>query len=258
MIHGAFCGDWAFEAWRPLFAVRNFDVITPRLRHHGAGDSAGSEIGVTGMRDYAGDLEKLIDRIGEWPVVIGHSLGGLLALMLAARRRVRALVLLAPSPPWGILPSTPFEFMSAQALFLEGAFWRSALAPKRWIANAHALDRLPPHQRDAVFARLVPESGRAMFETLHWPLDPNRSTWVDARAVTCPILCVAGALDRISPPATVRRIARRYGGRARLEIIPNHSHWLPGEPGWEAIAAGTLDWLEQVLRRDREHISGGI
>ena len=46
-------------------------------------------------------------------VLVGHSLGGLLAQMLAARHPVRALVLLAPAAPAGILPSTPEETQAA-------------------------------------------------------------------------------------------------------------------------------------------------
>lgn len=256
MIHGAFCGGWAFEPWRALFAAHGFDAHAPNLRHHAPGVGATDALGSTSMRDYAADLENLLDHIGGWPILIGHSLGGLLCQMLAARKRVRALVLLAPSPPWGMLPSTPFEFVSAHALYLDGAFWRKAVTPRRWVANANALDLLLPEERDAVFARFVPESGRAMFETMHWMLDGSRATHVDPRAVVCPILCVAGARDRVNSPSTVRQIARRYGGRARFEIAPDHSHWLLGEPGWEKIAAGTLDWLKRILDRDPERVGG--
>ena len=120
-------------------------------------------------------------------------MGGLLAQMLAARRDVRALVLLAPSAPWGVLPSTPFEFVSAQALYFAGDFWNRLLRPTHWIAAANALDQLPPDERDAVFARFVPESGLATFEVMHWPLDLKRATQVDPRDVTCPVLCLVGA-----------------------------------------------------------------
>ena len=255
MIHGAFCGGWAFDGWRSLYTKRGFDVHAPDLLYHSSDGPAIDALGRTSMRDYAHDLECVLDRIDVCPILIGHSLGGLLAQMLAARRRVRALILLAPSPPWGMLGSTASEFFAAQALYLEGAFWRKVLAPRLWIAQASGLDRLPPLERDAVFARLVPESGLAMFEILHWMFDASRTTDVDPRAVVCPILCIVGAHDRINTPATVRRIARRYGGRARFEIVPDHSHWLLGEPGWEKIAFATLDWLERLLRRDTERLS---
>jgi len=247
MIHGAFCGGWVFDGWRRLFEEQGFEVHTPTLRHHEPGGILNPELGRTSVRDYAADLGDLLDRLADWPVVIGHSLGGLLAQMLAARHRVRALVLLAPSPPWGMMSSTLFEFCSAQALYLEGTFWRKPLKPRRWIAIANTLDHVPEHQRGAILARLVPESGLATFEVMHWMFDSTRASRVDPRAVVCPILCLVGARDRVNPPVTVRRLARRYGGRARFEELPGHSHWLIGEPGWERIAAGSLDWMGQVL-----------
>jgi pimeloyl-ACP methyl ester carboxylesterase len=146
-----------------------------------------------------------------------------------------------------VLPSTPFEIVSAQALYFAGEFWNKPLKPKQWIAAANALDMLPDPERDAVFARFVPESGQATFEILHWALDLKRAAQVDPRSVTCPILCLSGARDRVNPPATVRRIARRYEGRVVNEELADHSHWLIGEPGWEKIADRALEWLGEVI-----------
>jgi pimeloyl-ACP methyl ester carboxylesterase len=64
--------------------------------------------------------------------------------------------------------------------------------------------------------------------------------------VTCPILCLAGAKDRVNSPGTVKSVASRYRGRARYEELDGHSHWLIGEPGWEKIAKLALDWLEDL------------
>lgn len=247
MIHGAFCAGWVFDGWRTLFESQGYRVVTPTLRHHDCGMDPPEALGTTSMLDYTADLERELDALGAPPVIVGHSLGGLLAQMLAARRPIQALILLAPSAPWGMAPSTIFEFASAQALYLAGGFWNKPLKPKHWIAEANALDAMPERERLAVFARFVPESGLATFETMHWMFDLKRATQVDSRAVTCPILCFAGGRDRVNPPPTVRRLARRYGGRARYEELTDRSHWLIGEPGWKKIANGTLMWLERVL-----------
>jgi pimeloyl-ACP methyl ester carboxylesterase len=198
------------------------------------------------MLDYADDLERLLDGLDEPPILIGHSLGGLLAQMLAARRTLHALVLLAPSAPWGMVPSTAFEFFSAQALYLAGSCWQTIIRPTQWIAAANALDQLGEKERESVYTRFVPESGLATFETMLWLFDFKRATFVDPRSVVCPTLCIAGGRDRINPPATVRRLARRYGGRARYEELKNHSHWLIGEPGWQKIVRSCLIWLDRI------------
>lgn len=256
MIHGAFCGGWSFASWRTVFEARGFAVHTPTLLHHASTEVAAQSLGGVSLRDYLAELSSLIDSFESPPIVIGHSMGGLLAQMLATTLRVRALVLLAPLAPWGIFPSTAFEWAAMQALWWEGAFWNKVLKPKHALASAYALEFVPERERESVLRRLVPESGQAIFEALHWMLDRHKTTFVEPRHVTCPMLCLAGGKDRIVSPATVRRVARRYGGRARYENLADHGHWLLGEPGWERIAAGSLAWIDQVLDRDSRRVPG--
>jgi hypothetical protein len=61
------------------------------------------------------------------------------------------------------------------------------------------------------------------------------------------VLCIAGARDRINPPATVRGIAKRYRAWGSFAEIANHSHWLIGEPGWENIAQRVLDFFDETI-----------
>ncbi len=262
MLHGAFCGGWALDDFRRPFEAAGHQVLTPDLRHHTrtAHQEPDPALGTTSLLDYAADLEALLLGLDEDPILMGHSLGGLLAQMLAARGHGRALVLLAPSPPWGVLPSTTFEVLAAQGLFFlgGGTFWEQPLWPNYHITAEHALDRLPPRVQASVFARFGPESGRAMFETLHWPTDPMRTSTVHARDVRCPVLCMAGTDDRVNPPATVRRIATRYRERATYWEWPSMSHWLIGEPGWETVAQQTARWLtehglDEALGSRRHH-----
>jgi pimeloyl-ACP methyl ester carboxylesterase len=246
MIHGAFCGPWAFETFRKPFEKAGWRVHAPTLRHHEHGARPSRALGTTSLADYLHDLEKFITGLDTLPILVGHSLGGLLAQMLAAKGLARALVLLAPCPPWGVLPSTAFEIASAGTMLLAGDYWNQPLKPDYGIAAAHSLDRLPPAERHRIFSRFVPESGLATFEIMHWAFDVKRAALVHPESVTCPILCLVGSHDRINPPATVKRIAERYKGRALYEEFQGHSHWLLGEPGWEKIAARTINWIGEL------------
>jgi pimeloyl-ACP methyl ester carboxylesterase len=60
-----------------------------------------------------------------------------------------------------------------------------------------------------------------------------------------PVLAMAGGKDVIHPAATVRQTAQRMGGEA--VVFDDMSHWLPGEPGWEAVADRCLSWLDGKL-----------
>jgi pimeloyl-ACP methyl ester carboxylesterase len=78
---------------------------------------------------------------------------------------------------------------------------------------------------------------------MQWPFDLRCASRVSAREVTCPVLCLVGSDDKINPPSTVSRIAARYNGRSRLEVLEDRSHWLIAEPGWENVADRALAWL---------------
>ncbi len=97
MAHGAFCGGWAFERFRTPFEAAGFEVLAPDLRGHGQREPDAAVVGVS-MADYAADIAALCDDLPEPPVLLGHSMGGLVAQLAARRAKVRALVLLAPSP----------------------------------------------------------------------------------------------------------------------------------------------------------------
>ncbi|NWG46050.1 MAG: alpha/beta hydrolase [Alphaproteobacteria bacterium] len=249
MIHGAFAGGWSFERLALRLEARGHEVHRPDLRFHDLGphQKPPAALGTTGLQDYLHDLLARVDALRTPPVLVGHSMGGLLAQMLAARRHVAGAVLLAPSPPWGVLPSTQFEIAQAQGLYLAGNFWEMPLKPRFWIAAAHALDRLPEPERRATFARFVPESGRAVFEVLQWPLDHSRASAVFAGDVSCPLLVMVGTEDRINPPQTVKRVAARYRSRARYVELEGMSHWLIAEPGWERVAERMESWLDEIL-----------
>ena len=243
MVHGAFCGGWAFERFRVPFEAAGFECLAPDLRGHGP------SIPVTGvsMGDYAADIAALIRRQETPPILIGHSMGGLVAQMAAARAPVRALIVLAPSPPWGVAGGSLEEAGSAVSLYALGPFWLQAIQPDYAAARLYSLDRMEPADSKATFARMVPESGRALWETLNWWLDPFMTTSVGT--IKAPALAMVGDRDVIHPPATVRQTAERIG--AQTQVLEAMSHWLLAEPGYDAVAAACLTWLAALPARDK-------
>ncbi len=58
------------------------------------------------------------------------------------------------------------------------------------------------------------------------------------------MLCLAGEADQLVSPGTVRAVAYKYGPRASIRLLRDHSHFLLGEPDWEDWVAHVLDWLD--------------
>ena len=137
MIHGAFCGPWSLDGLKEKFEAAGYRVTAPPLRFQDV-TPAPAALGTTGLDDYAADLEEEIEALKAPPILVGHSMGGLLAQMLAARTEVAALILLAPSAPWGVPPTTLFEIGAAQAMHLQPGYWNQVLEPSRDVALAHS------------------------------------------------------------------------------------------------------------------------
>ncbi|MFI4966255.1 MAG: alpha/beta hydrolase [Caulobacterales bacterium] len=244
MVHGAFCGGWAFEHFRAPFAAAGFEVFAPDLRGHREDDPANAVAGVS-MTDYAADVARLCGEQSEPPVLLGHSMGGLVAQLAARRANIQALVLLAPSPPWGVAGSSLEEAATAFGVQMMGPFSSGALSPDRGLMRAYSLDRMPPAQREAAVARLRPESALAVRETLNWWLDPFMTTSVGPGAIAAPSLVISGQADVVHSTATAMATAERIG--AAFRVMPGMSHWLVGEPGWETVAETALGWLSETF-----------
>ena len=79
-----------------------------------------------------------------------------------------------------------------------------------------------------------------------WFVDSNGATRVDEAKVTCPVLVVAGAKDRITPASVVRKVAKKYQAVSTYKEFENHAHWVLGETGWQDVAEYVAGWLKQV------------
>jgi pimeloyl-ACP methyl ester carboxylesterase len=245
MVHGAFCGGWAFDRFRQPFEAAGCEVICPDLRGH-ADDAPAAAVAGVSMADYAADVAGLCVGLESPPVLVGHSMGGLVAQLAARRAPVRALVLLAPSPPWGVAHATLEEAATAFGVQFLGPFAIGALEPDRGLARRYSLDRMPKPEREAVAARLRPESAQAVRETLTWWMDPFMTTSLGPGELPVPSLVIAGERDVVHSPATARAVANRIGAELRVE--PGMSHWLIGEPGWASVADQVLDWISETPR----------
>lgn len=242
-VHGAFCGGWAFDAFRKPFEAAGYETHAPNLPHHERGADLDC-LAQSGVRDYADAIVHYARHLGAPPIFVGHSLGGLVVQMAAMRIEAAGLILIGSSPPWGVTPTTLDEAANAFGVAMLGDFWRRPIAPDYPIARRTTLDRLPRDDARRAFAKFVPESGRAVAETVHWWLDHAMSSAAPVYRISAPVLAIGGGKDHVNPATTLRRLVNRFpSGQADFIEFPEMSHWLIGEPEWPQVAAAALDWL---------------
>lgn len=248
MIHGMGMGAWYWENFKRFFEERGYQCHTPTLRHHEAGpqDPPPPNLATTSLLDYAQDLEQYIRSLDEKPLLMGHSMGGLLSQMIAARGAASGAVLLTPATPSGINNMTFTTLKTFWSIYSKWRYWRNPVRLSFKAALYGGLHLLPEADQKSVYKRFVYDSGRAYFEIANWFLDTRGASKVDATRVTCPVLVVAATLDNITPASLVRKIADKYRSVATYKEFENHAHWLLIEPGWENIAEFISGWLNRT------------
>ncbi|MEO5818121.1 MAG: alpha/beta hydrolase [Gemmatimonadaceae bacterium] len=234
-IHGLFAGSWVFERVLPLLAARGHEASAISLRGHPPLPPM-PDIGAQTISDFyrdASEAARTLDR----PIVIGHSMGGLLALLLAANGLARAAVLMSPAPSRGI-PALSVAIVTRMARYLPALVFSRAYLPIDEHFDALTLNMMPPEQRAAQRARFTPDSGRASRDIA---LGVHAVSPEDVRV---PMLVVGAEQDRFIPLGTSRRMAKKYD--AQFHVAKGHGHFLLAEPGWHTEAAVILDWIDAL------------
>ncbi len=252
LMHGMWCTGQHLE---PLAAaLRQMDLITHAptlpLHRHGLDRDLRNNLGRHSLRDYLrfhlNQIRQL--KLESPPVLVGHSMGGLLAQMAATEIEVAGLVLLAPASPAGINIIRPSSTLATSHILARPAFWRRANRPPRWHARYGLFHGMDAFTREQQQQQLVHESGRAYFEIVFWWLDRNRASAVDAAKVAAPVLVIAGDRDRIITPAVARKVYRLYRD-ARLVMLPELGHMMLYEDGAEQIYPPIEHWWRSIQRR---------
>jgi pimeloyl-ACP methyl ester carboxylesterase len=211
------------------------------LRGHG--DSALSgDLGKVSIHDYADDVDRVARLLGD-PIIVGHSMGGLLAQLVAVRGVAKGIVLMSPAPPRGI-PVLSLKLALHQAKYMPAILTSRVVVPGRSDLRALVLNRVPESERDRLLDLLVPDSGRAALQMSVLGVS------VEREGVKVPVLVIAGDEDLFIPLSRGRRVAERYA--APIRVAPGRGHMLIIEPGYEELCDWIAEWSQSnfgIVRR---------
>lgn len=216
-VHGAGGGAWEWTVWRGVLEAHGIECRTIELRPAVDGLTA------TGFGDYRRQVRAALDAMPRPRVVIGASLGGLLAL--ACADGADALVLINPLPP------------APWASRLPERAWPDVV---RWGTNARLAStrRALPDADEATAIDAVrrwrDESGRVLREA---------QAGLEVPPPRVPVLCIASGLDEDVPLALTADLASAFD--AELMRLPHASHVGP-LLGRDAAhtAVRTVQWLQ--------------
>src|SRR5215475_3151086 len=230
-IHGYGVTADVFAEWVPFFAARGMPAYAVNLR--GRDESHPDiDLGRASIADFVSDAAAVARHLDK-PIVIGHSMGGLIAQCLAERGLAQGIGMLAPAPPKGIRFMT-FKLVMRQLKYLPAIYGSGVVAPTLNDLKEIVLNHVPESQQEEVIATFIADSGRVAKEI------SINGVPVDQRRVRVPALVVAADDDQFIPLEACRQIAVLY--HASMQTVLGHGHMMPLEPGWQSIADTIARW----------------
>lgn len=262
LIHGNFVTNKTWIEWKRRYEQRGYTVYAPANPGHD-GEPADlrkkvhPDLTKTGFIDVVNNIAKLIDRLPEKPLVIGHSMAGMAAMKLLELGKVSAAVSVDGAPPKNVFP--PFATLRAVLpSFGFFSFKRYFMGSRAWY-DKHFFNTLPQNERAKAFDSVaVPESFKVSRQ-----LVLKSYANIDFKQPHKPILFIGGGKDHIFPASLTSTLASKYkdqNSNVDLTIFDDKSHYICGEPGWEKVADYILDWYERqfTAARSDSHNSNNV
>lgn len=254
LIHGLWMTPLSWQGWADQLRSQGFDVVTPtwpRMNHTIEELRADpSLVGGLGLEEIIDAHAAVVARQATKPIIIGHSIGGLVTQVLLNRGLGAAGVAVHPAQTKGVFILPPQQLRAAfpaigNPLNLNKGI---ALTPRQFhYAFANALTR---EESDAAWEKFhVPAPVRTLFQTAFANVRAGGPTAVDYDlAGRPPLLFVAGGADRIVPSSVVRANRKLYrSGRVDLIEFPGRSHFTVGEPGWQDVLGTAMAWVKDKV-----------
>lgn len=220
----------SWEGWTERFTAHGYDVHVPAWPR-----------GDVGLGELTAHYEKAVRSLDALPVVVGHSVGGLIARQLLDAELAQAAVAIAPLPLPGDRgakhETSPEDYVTLpQAQF------------RHTIANTVGED-----EAAALYRRyVIPAPHRLLTDLGFHGTRPG--TFADASGDTAgseassrgPLLLISGQEDRMVADAVTRAAYKSYGDSTAvtdLKQFADRGHSLVIDSGWPAVADYVLAWL---------------
>ena len=233
MVHGMWCVG---AVWKPLMialTLLGYECYAITLRGHGDSKQV-QDLGKVSINDYITDVELFLLELNQQVILIGHSMGELIAGQVAGRNpsQVVAHVGLTSAPPRGIMMGIRMAIRMPKYLFR--IFFGKTLTLSESDARNLLYNTISPEAAEKLIADMVPESGTAAREITVWKFTFRR--------LMCPALVIGGRRDVLTPNQSA--LAERLGADY---VTVDTSHMLMNDPNTASVVQTIHAWLTQKL-----------
>ncbi|HEY5134648.1 MAG TPA: alpha/beta hydrolase [Candidatus Nanopelagicales bacterium] len=246
-IHGMYMNGSSWQPWVERASDRGLTCHAPswpfhqgeppELRAH-----VDPQLGHLTFGAVTRHYKTFIDTMPKRPMLIGHSIGGLVVQKLINDGYGRAGVAISSAPPRGIVSFDPH-------------FFRANFPHANPLAGNKPVIMTPDRFHYTFCNTMTPEASAEAFERYVVPESRNvpRSTLtkqgrIDFHVAHAPLLFIAGDQDHLTPRAMITKNVRAYKDPTSTIVYQQfvgRSHFICNQTGWQEVADHALDWLEQ-------------
>jgi pimeloyl-ACP methyl ester carboxylesterase len=255
LIHGLWMTSRSWQKWVDHYKGRGYRVLAPAY--------PGLEVEVEALREDPSPIEALtvpaivehyegiIDELDRPPIIMGHSMGGLLTQILLDHGYGAAGVAIDSVPAEGI-KVVPVSQIRSLFPILRHPFERHKAVgfTSEQFHNAFA-NTLSREDSDEAYERFyIPAPGNLVWGGVTANFTPgHQDVYVDFRNEDrAPLLFIAGGEDNLMPPAVNESNVKHYRHTKSLtdyKEFPGRSHFTVGQEGWEDVADYALEWATE-------------
>jgi pimeloyl-ACP methyl ester carboxylesterase len=245
-VHGMFMTPLCWEHWVGKFTSLGYRCLAPawpgrdrpiadlRANHPDA------ELGKLTLSDVVEHYAAAVSALDEKPVVVGHSMGGLVTQLLLSRDLASAGVAIDSAPPAGVF-TRKGSFLKANWAMVNPFVSKTTPHSMSFSEFQYAFvnGRPEEEQRTAYDRYVVPESRQV-------PRDTAKK--VDFARPHAPLLMIAGERDHIIPASLNQANHKKYTDASSVtdfREFPDRTHFIIAQPGWEEVADHVAGWLAQ-------------
>ena len=185
LIHGTWCDGTVWGEFADDLQKLGLKVYTPTLRYHDLPyEEVEKKVADVSLDEFTDDIVDFIETLDEDPIVLGHSLGGLLAQKVAMRTKTKGLILMGTAPAAGIFAFYPSMVICFYKHFLRWGFWKKSMPPYKHAFYDYCMNNQDEADKEREFSKLVPESGFTYFQMALPFLDKQKGAYIDFKIVT--------------------------------------------------------------------------
>jgi pimeloyl-ACP methyl ester carboxylesterase len=231
----AYFEDKGYKCFAPAWPGRDLPIEILRQK------CLSPDLGELGLNDVIQTTTEFIASLPEKPILIGHSMGGLIVQLLLQKDLAAAGVAIDSAPPMGVL-TTKWSFLRSN--FPHITPFVSQNNPVRMSFRRFQytfVNGLPLSEQQAAYDRyVVPESRRIPRQSL--------TARIDFSKPHSPLLMIAGSADHLIPASLNRTNYNRYKSSPSITVFkefPGRTHFIIGQKNWEEVANYILAWLDE-------------